>query len=179
MKRDFYYYEKRNPLRWVIIALVAAAVLGGGYWYYVNYFSTAGLQNDISSSMAEQKRLTILFASGDTALRVGDTVPDQAGDIRVPVNGKLGLGVIPGDLIIRAGEGTVFSPKELDTVHLSNGTLFIETSRPFTAFLVSSNMVYSLNPGTFVISYDNKQSRIIVLHGSAAARVTAASTSPP
>lgn len=41
MKRDFYYYEKRSPLKVIAVCFVVAAVIAGGYWYYVNYFRTA------------------------------------------------------------------------------------------------------------------------------------------
>ncbi len=42
MKNNYYYYEKRSPIKRIIIGALVLAVGAGGYWYYVNYFKTAG-----------------------------------------------------------------------------------------------------------------------------------------
>lgn len=42
MKNSYYYYEKKSPLKRIIIAAALLVVAGAGYWYYENYFKTAG-----------------------------------------------------------------------------------------------------------------------------------------
>ncbi len=132
MKRDFYYYEKRSPLKGIIIAVIAAGVLGGGYWYYVNYFKTAGSEPAVRETSGEEEATgnrvealtgTAYVVRDDEQVRLmaGDVVSSDA-LITTEPSARLAMAV--GDARIRLDGNT--------RVQLSDEGIEIQSGRLYT-----------------------------------------------